>query len=729
MVFVLGSYRFAVADNFQVVTKQNKVGLIDAQGNQIIPAKYDQLGWSEKNVTLVTPNSLIGYQEAGLWGVLNLKDVKIVPAKFNSIYPVGQKGLLLASYRDKFSLQQKYGLLNDKGKVSVDFRFVNLWALDEKDHYLARQEIGSDVFYGIIDDHGRALLPFQYPNIQKLGDDRLVVKNTDGEVALATFEGKLLTNFAFDSLKLSVGPALVAYKNGAVGLLTKEGTVTVPVEKKSIQWELDHWKMEPFADLTLLSDQNKVQKKYMGDSLSPISETRAILHRNNADQVVSNGSMSSSIVYPHLVPVNSNLLVARKQDKLALVTVEGEQLTRFRFDSVFVKEDFVVLSRNKNSISIFSATGVKLSASYKGLKILNNGMWAFQQGKYWGVTDSTNKPVIYARYDDVIEVHQGQFLVKYLNKFGVINSKEEWIVRPRPTPIQWAHGMWFSKDQFGSKLTNTNGDEVYFTFNALTTHPLGFIERGNNQKIGLIDTAGRKTFFVDYDSLVDLTHGKYAIYRGGLAALLDDNGKVVIPFSRGVHHYATFGEDFIGAKLDDQYGFIDMHGTLRLANRYDHAGAYMQDRAPVNIKGGWGFMNRKEEIVLQPNYDAVKPYENGLAMVQKDGLWGVVDLNGQELVKPLYPEMERMNTGGFLVKLNGKYGYINNKGSLRLTPKFDLIKPLTSNRLLTCRRGKYGVISSGGLDVIPMIYQGIRYDARSKQFIARQQRSFLWKKP
>ncbi len=707
------------ADTYKVVEKSAKKGLVDEGGNTILPMVYDDLGWTN-GIKEVDPKKVIGYQESGLWGILNLENIRVTKAKYNTMYPVGS--YFLAGYLDRFSQHTLYGLLDAKGKVVLPFSFVNLWPVEGSESFLARKKIGNQVYFGVIDKKGKPLLNFQYPKIQPLKQQLLAVQNKEGKYALSKADGELLTAFRFDSLEGLGDQALKVYEDGMAGIIDFKGNPLEDAAFKSIELSGQQLTLSPYASLIQLSLENKKQNIYRGDSLVPVSNTSWVLHRGEMCMLVNaEQSDSSEVIYPFLRPLNENVLLTKQGSRMGLVSTTGEVLAPFEYDSGHVQHGFIIMSRNRQFMTVFNKEGKRLSAPHKGLKIINERYWAFQQGKYWGVTDTENKRVLYARYDDILEEHQGQFLVKYLGKNAVVNAEQRWIVAPRPAEVQWHHGLWFSKDQFGYKLINTEGKEVYFSFDPMEVHPLGFLITDHRHKIGLLDQEGKLNFFTEYDSLSPVGNGYFAIYQEGRAALLDDSGDVKIPFSRGVKQYGAFGETYIGAKLDHQYGFLDMTGLLRLANRYDGVGRFYENRAPVKMRGHWGFMNEREQIVVQPIYDEVGDFHHGYVAVKRGALWGLVNHQGKEVIPTKYDQIQPLPAGGFLVSLNGKQGFVNKAGQLRLSVKFDEIKQVNEDFLIIRRKGKFGVSNTSGIDLIPMIYQELSFDYLSGQFIGKQQ--------
>jgi hypothetical protein len=102
----------------------------------------------------------------------------------------------------------------------------------------------------------------------------------------------------------------------------------------------------------------------------------------------------------------------------------------------------------------------------------------------------------------------------------------------------------------------------------------------------------------------------------------------------------TLNEGYIGIKLNDQYGLIDLNGKLRIANRYQDIGVFNEDMLPIKIRGRWGYVDRIERLVVQPVYQDADHFVNGLAIVTQNGKSGLIEKSGKIIVKLDYDRLE-----------------------------------------------------------------------------------------
>lgn len=127
------------------VTKNNKMGVVDSAGNEIIPLKYDDLKPIITNDTCVK----FAFKENNKHGIINEKGEIILNANYN---------LPIIDSRYKDDIEQVKYLVNDKEVYFMDYYSCNLSKLD----YLFENNFGS-VFYG----HNRVVLIKNSPLINK----------------------------------------------------------------------------------------------------------------------------------------------------------------------------------------------------------------------------------------------------------------------------------------------------------------------------------------------------------------------------------------------------------------------------------------------------------------------------------------------------------------------------------------------------------------------------------
>src|SRR5690606_18177166 len=113
-------FNFLGGDKFQdgiaiFANFEQKFGLIDKNGNQIVPAKYDYIKSFSNGLWAVYHNKK--------WGIIDKTGREIVPPKYgDSIYTeYFSDGAL------RVEVNEKYGFLDDKGNVIIPLIYDYAW--------------------------------------------------------------------------------------------------------------------------------------------------------------------------------------------------------------------------------------------------------------------------------------------------------------------------------------------------------------------------------------------------------------------------------------------------------------------------------------------------------------------------------------------------------------------------------------------------------------------------
>ena len=212
----------STASGFDVFKENGKVGLRNADGKVIIPAKYDALGWSKSPFKVI--DQVIGYKEGGLWGLISLDNKVITRSLFEDLNP-GEGSLFIARKKSTLSLRMVTGCINTSGREVLPFLYdgINLTSL----RAIVYTFIGNQYRYGLVDLENKALIPQQYQSIAPVGTLRFAVQNFDNKTALFSDTGKQMTGFSIDSISAYKKNYAIIYQSTSQGLLDAQGDVRI----------------------------------------------------------------------------------------------------------------------------------------------------------------------------------------------------------------------------------------------------------------------------------------------------------------------------------------------------------------------------------------------------------------------------------------------------------------------------------------------------------------------
>ncbi len=159
---------------------------------------------------------------------------------------------------------------------------------------------------------------------------------------------------------------------------------------------------------------------------------------------------------------------------------------------------------------------------------------------------------------------------------------------------------------------------------------------------------------------------------------IDTSGTVRVPFR--YRKVARFSQG--RARVEDEQGqmsFIDETGATRSAT-YADALSYVEGRAAVaDASGQWGFIDRDGAVVAPLRFSKVESFSEGRAVVweRRPGApkAGYIDLSGAFVVEPSYDRASSYANGSASVGRGGLWGFVNREGRFVIAPEFDDARP------------------------------------------------------
>jgi hypothetical protein len=138
------------------ILKNEKCGLMDANGKIIVPCEYDILidGFNEMGLAQVSKKHLIGY--------VNTKGKEVIKCKYQSV-GYFKEGLLDVRLKDK------WGYIDIEDKTVIPFKYeIGIW-FEEGLARVAKREAGI-YYFGFIDKEGDEVIPLIYSNAKDFKD-------------------------------------------------------------------------------------------------------------------------------------------------------------------------------------------------------------------------------------------------------------------------------------------------------------------------------------------------------------------------------------------------------------------------------------------------------------------------------------------------------------------------------------------------------------------------------
>ena len=442
--------------NYYASYKDNKWGVIDSTGNNVIDPSYKEM--------IIVPNSKIGVfictydvdYNTGSYKTkaLNDKNQEIF-TQYDKIEPMQnidkngnvwyEKNVLKVQKNDKF------GLIDLTGNEVIPIEYDEITVIRGIENSF---KVKKDDKYGIVDGDGKTVIQAQYADIDVLGKDNksgFIIKNTDGKYGIVDYSNAQILEAKYDSIEKVYGNDMyVVNLNGKQKVVNKSGNDVLTTGFDSIK--------------QILANQ----------------ENAVIFVKSNKFGVMNtSGEVVIESQYDSLEETKVGTFIASKDGKYGIININKEEKLPFEYTSIsfnekadlYVAEDSNFNSKILNSNLDVKASGILLEINEtkgylklrvdnvnkyynfkfeekKNTEILTNNtlFLAKKDGKY-GYVDKNNVVVVNYIYDDATEQNNsGYVAVKKDGKWGAINSKGETTVAPTLTlennPVIDFIGTW-----------------------------------------------------------------------------------------------------------------------------------------------------------------------------------------------------------------------------------------------------------------------------------------------
>ena len=669
--------------------ENGKIGVKDEQGNILIPASFEALGWSDGSFSVI--GEITGYKLKEGWGLINLKKEFLTKADYKTIiYPGGDRVIVTKQINPA---QLKTGCLALNGELKIPFKYDAITIVGLR--AIVALKKGATYNYGVVDLDDHEFISIQYKSIKALGTLRFAVENWNGKVALFSELGKPITDFKIDSLSAFKGSMAVFHQDFHQGLMNRDGEIKIEAHYREIRIVDDGiWGRMP-TEWKLLDSANHELKKIAADELTSNGTNYTITKSGKYGVIDDEFTEKVPLEYDYLSTVNANQFIAKRKNHYGIIHLDNTVLLPFAFDTLIMEGNLLRVRENqfgKRGWSVYDTFGIKKTARlYDRIDPFNEKFFSVKSNGYFGAVNRYGEEFIHCVYDSLLDFSREQIIVRFKGLFGIISMREEWLVTPQ------AHSL---------KLLN---DDRYLLF--------------DGKMVFLKDFQGMVFYFTD-NAIVPEEDHLLETLPDGTEKIIDYNGRIQSRTmglsNQDVDELMKISEGLRGFKKDGKYGFIDERGRLRIANRYDGVQPFKEGMAAVKLNSKWGYIDATEKLLIQPTYDEVGEFRNRVTIVRRANQYGVLEKNGKLALPIRYDSIKRLPSGRFLLHTKSLQGISEKEGQVLIEPKYDKITELENGMLLVERAGKCGLLSNDGLSTIPMIYDRLSYLPEKKLYLAKK---------
>lgn len=211
--------------NILKVQKDNKYGLINLDGKELLPCEYDEIKavLGVKNVLQTTKD--------GKLGIVDNTGKIIIKNEFDQIDTITDK------YEDGFIVKLdngKYSILSTTGETAVEGEFEDVKKVAGNKMYVVKQ----DGTWKIIDKDGKTYLDNEFDDVKQINLGNVVVKK-DNKYGIVSVENEVKLDYQYDDLTFIFTDTYIAKKDDKYGIITTGGAIKLPFEYTSIKYETE----------------------------------------------------------------------------------------------------------------------------------------------------------------------------------------------------------------------------------------------------------------------------------------------------------------------------------------------------------------------------------------------------------------------------------------------------------------------------------------------------------
>ncbi len=666
---------YAFSEEYLVVKKEQRLGLIDACGLQILSPLY-------REIQAYGPG-LFRVNFDGSWGVVSKDNRVILPLAFQFISPM-QGAVCVVKQNHQF------GVINSRGDTLVSIEYSRI-ELDEKE--------------------ARAYKPG--PN----GQEQLKV------VAFDEFGNRLGDSQFSQHWEIKVGGSSAS---NAPDIDSDNG-----YQLKTFEWFYDPGE-DRWGLRNIFNGQVQIEPKF--DFIKVDKElgyTLVGIWKSN-DYEFERSSFRFDMIFG-LVLNDLGILVTEvdfldvrledfRQDfpTARVIFSNGRHGLIDRLGRI-VRKDITYIGDFHDGLARVSFLG-RLSGKRKS--DFNLGLLR----EYLDGIQSPNYMLDYTQYDQLFQ--QNASLVCEDCEWGYIDTLGQVTIKPNYTYVEPmlngaglvnCEGKWGMVDLQGTDLISCQYDRIEFLENMDNRMVRVYLEQ---PKYGLVDTLGQLTVSAIYEEIGSFSGGRLAVKRQGLWGFVDRNGREVIPCR--FKAVKDFSEGKAAVRIGNRWGFIDNDGDTVIPFQYEEAGNFRDGLAWVDTGQGVGFINEQEQFIITPAYDRAFDFQEGIARVVVEQKFGLIDQTGKFIVRPRFANISSFDQHFLAVVKYGKdqdrYGLINLAGQLITTNDYRSIGTFSEGMAAAKTRQGFGFINTDGKLVIEGKYAKVGNFQEGRAMVQRNNR-------
>nr|WP_260409311.1 WG repeat-containing protein [Pedobacter cryoconitis] len=309
-------------NGFHVFQKEQRYGIEDEYGKEILSPKYDKINFINPGFIIVTDHS------SGKTGVIDIHQQQLVPFLYGSLD--GLKDGKMIAYKDN-----KYGMINTKGQVLIDFKYKLYFYFDEN----GMAEVYDDK-HGVIDTTGKTVIPLVFNTLfntktTEKTEQTYYTAEKNGRWGLMDDHGKVLIPFEYGYVSVGAEDLKKGWVNVEDTARIKRGAINILTGTK-IPADYDIVRHYNSFTITGIRKNNDYQYSLLSAEAKPMtSEAYDKLDYTNGYLLAqigkkygvmdTSGKVLIPFTYDYLWAETPSLLLAEKDGRQFYINISGKK--------------------------------------------------------------------------------------------------------------------------------------------------------------------------------------------------------------------------------------------------------------------------------------------------------------------------------------------------------------------------------------------------------------------
>jgi hypothetical protein len=598
-------------------------GVIDCEGNVILPCKYEKL----TNFR----NGKAWAQEKGLWGFVGLKGQVFQAAQFSEINPIANSEL---SWVKK---NNSWGLFNEERNTFVcqpQFKMVQVMSINAS-------LVQIDKNFGVLNHVNCGyLLPLELSRVKKLAAHDIIFEQ-NGQWGVFNDIGKTIINPEFDTIILKDAELLQVKKDKKYGFYGLKGKKLLPVEFDGIgDFSEGFYTLKQNGKYGFCNRFGKVYIKPMYDDAQPFKNKQSIVKKGDKYGIIDyTNKFLLKPDYENISLGKGNFYSITQNGKSYFYDFNFKKITDEFFEKIFTKDTAMavrVKKEGKYSYYNPAAKSYLTTDKFDNADAYVNGFALVTNAGKKGLLDVNGKLILLCQYDEIVyNLFQNKIVFRTVmnGKEGICDAMGKVLLSNEFDQIIPALPNYLKVKKNGKYgIMRTSGTAVTeFMYDYLGN---SVTESGNPEwpaivslkgKFGLVNEKGEEVFPLKAKEIKYVGNKLYVAKEGKSLFLVNSVGK---PMELKYEAIAHFGDGLAAALSEGKWGYITPAGEEKIKPQYEQAELFSDKLAVVKWKGKWGVIDRSGKMVVSAEYDDFKENKQGMRLLYKGDKEFILQPNG-----------------------------------------------------------------------------------------------------